>query len=200
MEKLELELLESRLINLKEIVTNEGQIVGVPENPRFIRDAKFLNLKASIEDDISHLYTNEVKVYELEDGSFCAVSGNMRIRACKEIKGIKKIPCKIIPHTWTAEQIRKEAVISNVSSGEWDYELLANQWEQKELNPWGVDVWEKSDEIDMDEFFKDHEAQEKEETFKIILEYTEEEYNSVTEALKAHEGTKENIIFKLLGL
>ena len=110
------------------------------------------------------------------------------------------VPCKILPQDWTAQQIRKEAVISNVSSCEWDYEMLANQWEQSELNPWGVEVWEKSDETDLDDFFEDHEAKKKEETFKIILEYTEEEYNSVTEALRAHKGTKENIIFKLLGL
>ncbi|TWW09535.1 hypothetical protein E3A20_13320, partial [Planctomyces bekefii] len=34
----------------------------------------------------------------------------------------------------------------------------------------------------------------------IVLEYTDEEFELVTEALKNHSGSKEQIFFKLLGL
>lgn len=35
---------------------------------------------------------------------------------------------------------------------------------------------------------------------KILLEYTKEDYNKVMDALKKHSGSKEQIIYKLLGL
>lgn len=40
------------------------------------------------------------------------------------------------------ENERKQFVIKdNVSSGQWDYEALANKWNTESLNDWGVPVW-----------------------------------------------------------
>ncbi len=133
-----MEILESILIPISKLEANKGQIEGVPKNPRTIKGAAFEKLKASIESDESHLYTNELKVYEL-DGKFVVLSGNMRLKACKALK-IKQIPCKVIPQDWTVEQICKEVIISNVSSGEWNSEDLANEWDFAPLDDWGVEI------------------------------------------------------------
>jgi len=133
-----MEILESILIPTSKLEANKGQIEGVPKNPRTIKGAAFEKLKNSIESDQSHLYTNELKVYEL-DGKFVVLSGNMRLKACKALK-IKQIPCKVIPQDWTIEQICKEVIISNVSSGEWNSEDLANEWDFAPLVDWGVEL------------------------------------------------------------
>lgn len=133
-----MQLYESRLIPTKLLVNNTGQIEGVPKNPRIIKTKAYEKLRDSIESDYSHLYTNELKVYPFGD-KFVVISGNMRLKACKELK-LKEIPCKIIPEMWTAEQICKEAIISNVSSGEWNNEDLANEWDDLPLNSWGLDA------------------------------------------------------------
>jgi oligoribonuclease NrnB/cAMP/cGMP phosphodiesterase (DHH superfamily) len=54
--------------------------------------------------------------------------------------------------------------------------------------------------INLDSFFEQSNQDDKEQVFKIVLEYTEEDYNSVLEALKKHSGSKENIIANLLGV
>jgi len=133
-----MDLLESILINTSDILLNSGQIEGVPKNPRFIRDANFEKLKRSIQEDQAHLYSNELKVYKVGK-KWVVLSGNMRFRACKEL-GIEVVPCKVIPQDWTVEQICKEVIISNVSSGEWDSETLANEWDVYPLADWGVDL------------------------------------------------------------
>ena len=145
-----MELLESVLIKSSDLLLNSGQIEGVPKNPRFIRDANFEKLKNSIKEDQSHLYSNELKVYKVGK-KWVVLSGNMRFRACKEL-GISNVPCKVIPQDWTTEQICKEVIISNVSSGEWDSDTLANEWDIYPLDDWGVDLPdfgnEESDEED----------------------------------------------------
>jgi len=133
-----MEILESRLIPIKHLHVNTGQIEGVPKNPRFIKNDRYFKLKASIEADISHLYSNELKVYELKPDYFVVLSGNMRKVACKEL-GIVEIPCKILPKTWTVEQLCKEVIVSNVSAGEWDMDALANEWSEFDLPEWGVE-------------------------------------------------------------
>jgi hypothetical protein len=133
-----MEILQSILIPISKLVPNSGQIEGVPKNPRIIKKHKFDNLKASIEEDQAHLYTNELKVYE-HKGKFVVLSGNMKLKVCKQLK-INLIPCKIIPQTWTVWQLCKEIIISNVSSGEWDDDELANVWDFAPLNVWGVEI------------------------------------------------------------
>jgi hypothetical protein len=70
-----------------------------------------------------------------------------------------------------------------------------------ELEEWGLEVptYLTDTDIDLDSFFEDDHT-EKENKFKIILEYTEDDINLVNEAFKKHLGSKEQIIFKLLGL
>ena len=101
----------------------------------------------------------------------------------------------------TEDEQKQFIIKDNVGFGEWDWEMLANEWEPELLTEWGLDVWQPS-ETSLDEFFEDNSAEvpQEEENTKIILEYTQEDYNQVIEAFKNHSGTKEQIVFKLLGL
>ena len=61
----------------------------------------------------------------------------MRYKAAKEI-GLKEIPVTIAD--LTPEQEREFLIKDNVSGGEWDWELLANEWDSEELEAWGLDL------------------------------------------------------------
>jgi hypothetical protein len=106
---------------------------------------------------------------------------------------------------WTKEKCEQANIIANKSGGTWDFEELANGFEMGNLLEWGFEAWEfgykdegLSDE-QMDEFFEE-DTKEKTPVFKVVLEYSESDCELVTNALKKIQGSKEDIVFKLLGL
>lgn len=42
----------------------------------------------------------------------------------------------------TDDEQRQFIIKDNSNFGEWDYDMLANQWDTKELGNWGVDTWQ----------------------------------------------------------
>jgi len=67
------------------------------------------------------------------------IGGNMRYKACKVI-GLKKVPI-IRANNLTQEQEKEFIIKDNVSSGQWDFDMLANEWDNLDLDLWGFDVW-----------------------------------------------------------
>lgn len=194
-----IEIIKSKLIPISSIEGNKGQIDGLPKNPRLIKDAKFEKLKKSIEDNPEMLGARELIVYPYND-KFVIIGGNMRFTACKEL-GYKELPCKVLPAEYSAEQLRAITIKDNVAFGENDWENLANEWDALELEEWGMELpVQYNSDINLDDFFEESNQENKEQVFKIVLEYTEDDYNSVLDALKKHSGSKENIIANLLGV
>lgn len=87
--------MEIKTIKIKDLATNDGQIEGLPKNPRQIRDHRYEKLKKSIEDAPEMLKLRELLVYPIDGGKFVVIGGNMRLRACKEL-GYKTLPCKVL--------------------------------------------------------------------------------------------------------
>lgn len=56
---------------------------------------------------------------------------------------MKEIPV-IVAENLTEDQEREFLIKDNVSGGEWDWDILANEWNQDELSAWGLDVPEGS--------------------------------------------------------
>jgi len=104
-----------------------------PNNPRLIKDDKFLKLVQSIKDFPEMLNIRPIVVNK----DMIILGGNMRYKACKEA-GLKEIP--IIIADLTEEQQREFLIKDNVSGGEWDWEVLANEWDSEQLEEWGLDV------------------------------------------------------------
>lgn len=46
----------------------------------------------------------------------------------------------------TEDEQREFIIKDNVGFGEWDMEALANEWDAEDLDAWGVDVWQTSEE------------------------------------------------------
>lgn len=117
---------------------NDGQIAGLPQNPRFIKDEKFAKLKQSIEDDPEFLELREIVVIE-HAGEYVIIGGNMRYRACVDL-GIKKVPCKVIPSDTPVEKLKAFVMKDNISYGLTDWDLITNEWNEEELEYWGMDL------------------------------------------------------------
>lgn len=135
---------EIKEIPLNEIEHNEGQIPGLPQNPRQITKKKYQQLIQSIQDDPEMLNLKELWVY-LHEGKYIVIAGNMRLKALRELK-YETAPCKIIPPT-TSEKLMKFAIKDNLSFGDYDWDILANEWDREDLEKWGMDTgkWKEMD-------------------------------------------------------
>jgi len=116
-----------RVMKLSDIKPN-------PNNPRLIKDDKFKKLCQSIKDFPEMLELRQIVVNK----DMIILGGNMRYKAAKEI-GLKEIPV-IVADNLTPEQEREFLIKDNTSGGEWDWEVLANEWNSEELEAWGLDV------------------------------------------------------------
>ena len=105
-----------------------------PNNPRLIKDDKFKKLCKSIQEFPEMLELRPIVVNK----DMIVLGGNMRLKACQEI-GLTEVPI-IVAENLTEEQQREFLIKDNVSGGEWDWDILANEWEVEQLNEWGVDV------------------------------------------------------------
>ena len=117
---------------------NKGQLQGLPKNPRFFRDYRYEAMRKSIEESPEMLELRELIVYPYQEGRYLVVCGNLRLRACKELK-YKELPCKILPVNTDVKKLREYATKDNVSFGENDMDVMANDWDKEELICWGVE-------------------------------------------------------------
>jgi site-specific DNA-methyltransferase (adenine-specific) len=104
-----------------------------PNNPRLVKDDKFKKLVNSIKEFPDMLDKRPIIVNE----DMIVLGGNMRLKACNEA-GLKEIP--IIVTNWTEEQQRQFIIKDNLGYGEWDWDMIANEWDENELNEWGLDI------------------------------------------------------------
>jgi len=109
-------------------------VIPHPNNPRLIKDDKFKKLVKSIKEFPEMLNLRPIVV----DDNYVVLGGNMRLRACIEA-GLKRVPI-IKASALTAEQQKRFIITDNVGYGEWDWDMLANEWDQEELIDWGLDL------------------------------------------------------------
>ena len=119
-----------------------------PNNPRYIRDEKFEKLKQSIKEFPEMLKLRPVVV----DDNMMVLGGNMRLKALTDL-GIEEV--EIIKAKDLTDKQKEEFIIKdNVGFGEWDWDMLANEWDNELLTDWGLDVvkydWDDLDYIDED--------------------------------------------------
>lgn len=108
-----------------------------PSNPRVIKDDKFKKLVKSITDFPKML---ELRPMIVND-DMILLGGNMRLKALQHI-GYTEIPDEWVRKAsdLTEEEQRQFIIKDNVGYGEWDWDMLANDFEIEELGEWGLDV------------------------------------------------------------
>ena len=104
-----------------------------PNNPRILKDDKFKKLVKSLKEfpemaNVRPLVLNKENII---------LGGNMRFKAMKEA-GWKEVPVQIVD--WSIEKQNEFIIKDNVGFGEWDWDILANEWNTEELTEWGLDI------------------------------------------------------------
>lgn len=130
--------MEHRKIKLSKLVANNGQIEGVPKNPRQWTNEDVERLKQSIEETPELLEARGCIVYPFGD-KFVVLGGNMRLTACKQL-GHKEVDCVVLDADTTPEKLKEIVIKDNGSFGAWDFEMLANEWDDLPLADWGIEM------------------------------------------------------------
>jgi len=119
-------------MNIQKVKLSE--IKSNPNNPRIIKDDKFHKLVKSIQEFPKMLEIRPIVVNQ----DMIVLGGNMRLKASKEA-GLKEV--FIVKADDLTEDEQKQFIIKdNVGFGEWDWDMLANEWEADLLEEWGLDV------------------------------------------------------------
>lgn len=126
-------------IPIDKLLLNEGQVEGLPANPRDIYKDEFEALVRSIKEDPEMLELRPLMLYPFED-KYVVIDGNMRLHALQELC-YKEVPCTILPTETSAEELRAYALLGNVHSGDWSDDLNA-EWDHEELKSWNVNYVE----------------------------------------------------------
>lgn len=149
------------MIDITKLLYNEGQIDGVPKNPRYLKESEHDKLVKSLADSPEFLEYKPLMVYGLEDGTYVTICGNMRLRVANELRiggntNFDKLPCFVLKTDTPIQKIKEYAIKDNVQAGNWDWDELANgEWETDDLQNWGVDCsflqqdeWEELPPVD----------------------------------------------------
>ena len=104
-----------------------------PNNPRHIKKDKFDKLVNSIKQFPEML---EARPLILNKDNV-VLGGNMRLQALIKA-GILDVP--VIHVDWDADKQSEFIIKDNLSYGEWDYDIIANEWDVIKLDDWGFDL------------------------------------------------------------
>lgn len=160
-------------LKVSDIELNTGQLEWLPRNPRQWDKDDIRRTAASIQEDPDFLEDRPVLAVPFGD-KYIAFGGNLRSISCGKAK-VKEVPSMVyVPETEEDyATIKRRAMKDNGSFGKWDYDTLANEWDDQPLTDWGVPVWNG------DEGQKAGKAEDYGETFQLSAK-AREGYRQIT--------------------
>jgi len=168
------------------------KVKGNPNNPRIIKNDKFKKLVKSIEEFPEMLKLRPIVV----DEDMMVLGGNMRLKASKEA-GLNEVWVDVAEGL-TEAQKREFVIKDNVGFGEWDWDLLANDWSNQQIASWGLDVWQPEEDVDysvLEDLDLDGTIEDKESGVKraIQIEFEPEHYDLAAELISSARKAGENV-------
>lgn len=132
---------ERTSLRLAELEPNTGQLEWLPKNPRQWTQDDIDRTAKSIAEDYDFLEDRPLLAVPAGEG-FCVFAGNLRLTAARQSK-VDSVPVIIYtPENDTDQQtILRRAMKDNGSFGAWDWDALANEWDDLPLDDWGVPSW-----------------------------------------------------------
>lgn len=125
-----------------DLVLNEGQMEWLPKNPRQWTREDVEKTKASLENDADFTEERPVLVVEC-DGKLLVFAGNLRTTAARALKWEYISAVLYTPENdEDKDTIKRRSILDNGAFGSWDYDMLANEWDDLPLSDWGVPAWE----------------------------------------------------------
>jgi hypothetical protein len=169
--------MEIKNVKLSEVKSN-------PNNPRIIKDDKFTKLVKSIKEFPKMLEIRPIVV----NADMIVLGGNMRLKACKEA-GLKEVPV-IFAHDLTEEEQKQFIIKDNVGFGDWDWDMIANEWDAAEIQEWGFDIPGFDNVDDLGEEFSLPEGDKspfQQMTFTLADEQAEQIQNAIADIKQTQE-------------
>ncbi len=148
-------------------------------NPRYIKDHKFKKLVKSIKTFPEMLEKRPIIV----DENLIVLGGNMRLKASIEA-GLKEVWIDIA-EGWSEDQKKEFIIKDNVGFGEWDWDILANEWNKFAIQDWGLSLPIFQDNLSNNDEYKGMNPDLELESFmnaeikRLYLVYDSETYSKV---------------------
>jgi ParB-like chromosome segregation protein Spo0J len=167
-----------------------SELYKLEGNPRTIKDRDLAKLMQSIRDNPKYFEVRPL-ILSNRTGKLVILGGNQRYEASLAL-GLKEVPTGLIEGL-TEEQEKEIVIRDNVNNGEWDWDLLANDWDSVLLDQWGVNVWidEVSDLIEEKE-------PEPDKMKKLVFNLSESDCDFVKDALIKIDSKLEKALIKLI--
>lgn len=145
--------MEIKRIRLTDLELNRGQVAGLPSNPRQWGKGELEDLVKSIRETPELLEARGLIVWPY-GGKYIILGGNMRFSALREMNAVDA-PCYVLDADTSMDKLREVVIKDNGSFGSWDYDMLANEWDDLPLADWGVPAWETDVDVNPDDFGED---------------------------------------------
>ena len=186
--------MEITRIRLTDLEQNRGQVEGLPSNPRQWGKGELDDLVKSIRETPELLEARGLIVWPY-GGKYIILGGNMRFSALREMNAVDA-PCMILPEDTPMEKLREIVIKDNGAFGSWDYDMLANEWDDLPLPEWGVPAWdtENLESVSMPREMEEDEIERKKREFEERMAAGEiseedEEYQEFLEKFKLKKTT-----------
>ena len=186
--------MEIKRIRLTDLELNRGQVEGLPSNPRQWGKGELDDLVKSIRETPELLEARGLIVWPYA-GKYVILGGNMRFSALREMNAVDA-PCMVMPQDTPMEKLREIVIKDNGSFGSWDYDMLANEWDDLPLSDWGVPAWdtENLEEVSAPKEVEEDEIERKKREFEERMAAGEiseedEEYQEFLEKFKLKKTT-----------
>ena len=121
-----------------DLIMNEGQLGWLPTNPRQWTQKDIDLTKASLQNDPDFTEERPVLVVDC-DGKLLVFAGNLRTTAARALKWEYISAVLYTPENdEDKDTIKRRSILDNGAFGSWDYDMLANEWDDLPLSDWGV--------------------------------------------------------------
>lgn len=169
-----------------------GEVKEHPQNPKYITHEELESLKRSITEFPEMMLIRSGVV----DSDGFLIAGNQRLKACKAL-GWDKFPVRRATDL-TPAQLKEFMIKDNVQWGEWNHDLLKEDWNVDELKGWGLELGEmpEIDEADLPPTSQSRMSHQK----QIRLNYSEDQAEKVKKELAKIADTPELAVLILLKL
>ena len=136
-------IMEIVKLKLADLEANIGQVPALPMNPRQWTKTDVDTLAKSLQETPELFEARPVLVVPNGD-KYVILGGNMRFEASKAL-GLEEVPAIVFPATTPAETLKAIVIKDNGAFGSWDYDALANEWDDLPLTDWGVPAWKEEE-------------------------------------------------------
>lgn len=136
--------MEVTRLPLSKVALNQGQIEGLPANPRQWTQTDIDTIAASL-NETPELFEMRPLIVARHESKYIILAGSLRFCGARK-NGAKEVPAIVVPEDMSVAKMREIVIKDNGAFGAWDYDALGNEWDDLPLTAWGVPAWQTEDE------------------------------------------------------